>query len=77
LLDARVSRVLDMDSRQAYRCHMSENPDEDPVPDGPESNSGSLAEPLSTKVDPDFIPDTDHSTPEEKSAREKPEETGS
>jgi hypothetical protein len=56
---------------------MSENPDEAPVPDGPESNSGSLAEPLSTKVDPDFIPDTDHSTPEEKSAREKPEETGS
>lgn len=56
---------------------MSENPDEGRVPDETKSDSGPLAEPLSTEVDPDFIPDTDHSTPEEKTARGKPEETGS
>ncbi|WP_211881410.1 hypothetical protein [Pseudarthrobacter albicanus] len=56
---------------------MSKNPDEVPVPDETESASGFRAEPLSTEVDPDFIPDTDHSTPEEKTARGKPEETGS
>jgi hypothetical protein len=57
---------------------MSKNPaDQGPAPEKTESGSGSLAEPLSTKVDPDFIPDTDLATPEEKTAREKPEETGS
>jgi hypothetical protein len=57
---------------------MSENPaDQGPAPEETERDSGAGEEPLSTKVDPDFIPDPDHSTPEEKTAREKPEETGS
>jgi hypothetical protein len=57
---------------------MSENPvDEGPVPEETKSDSEFLAESLSTEVDPDFIPDSDHSTPEEKTARAKPEETGS
>lgn len=57
---------------------MSENPvRQGPAPEETERESGSPAEPLSTKVDPDFIPDSDPSTPEEKTARGKPEETGS
>jgi hypothetical protein len=56
---------------------MSEKPNEGPVPEGKKSDSEFLAESLSTEVDPDFIPDDDQSMPEEKTAREKPEETGS
>jgi hypothetical protein len=57
---------------------MSENPHDDgPAPEGRNGDGDSLTESPYTGVDPDFVPDTDQSTPEEKTARENPEETGS
>jgi hypothetical protein len=57
---------------------MSENPEHDgAAPEGRKSDSGSRTESPDTAVDPDFVPDSNQSTPEEKKAREKPEETGS
>jgi hypothetical protein len=57
---------------------MSENPEHDgAAPEGRKSDSGSRTESPDTAVDLDFVPDSDQSTPEEKKARENPEETGS
>lgn len=57
---------------------MSENPaGQGPAPEEAERDDESPIQPLSTRLDPDVIPDDDPSTPEEKRAREKPEETGS
>lgn len=57
---------------------MNENPaGQGPAPEEPEQGSKPQGQPLSTQLDPDFVPDQDSSTPEEKIAREKPEETGS
>jgi hypothetical protein len=70
--------VLDTAPRQAYRGRMSENPvDNRRPPEGRKNDGESPPEPMSTAVDPDFVPDADQSTPEEKTARENPEETGS
>jgi hypothetical protein len=44
----------------------------------PASHDGDAGqESMGTKVDPDFIPDGSRETPEQKRAREHPEETGS
>ena len=57
---------------------MNENPaGQGLAPEEPEQDGKARGEPLSTQLDPDFVPDQDSSTPEEKTAREKPEETGS
>ncbi|MEZ2389544.1 hypothetical protein AB6813_08325 [bacterium RCC_150] len=42
-----------------------------------EPTSGGPAEVDGSKVDPDFVPDDRHENPNEKRAREHPEETGS
>lgn len=57
---------------------MSENPaGQGTAPEEPEHDSASPAEPLAVRLDPDFIPDRDPASPEEKTTRGKPEETGS
>jgi hypothetical protein len=78
ILFARPSLMLDYMGQGDYVGGMTENPDETRTvseePGRAETDRGETD--LSTKLDPDFIPQQGE-TPEAKRAREHPEETGS
>lgn len=75
---AAASWMLDTAPVRAYGVQMSEiSRDVPPDPDDGLAGDEIPADVFSPTVDPDFIPDTEGSTPEEKRSREHPEETGS
>jgi hypothetical protein len=73
-----VPRIIDTDGVRAYGGQMSEIPNGGPpAPDDEEHTKDLPADVFSPVVDPESEPDAAAATPEGKSAREHPEETGS
>ena len=70
--------MMDTAVSQTYGGHMSDTQKgNDPTPDDTERPGELPPDAFSPVIDPDFAPDAPGATPEEKRAREHPEETGS